>query len=168
MKIENITLRQLSMRLHAPSETSFGAVWNRNILIVETCADGIVGWGELTVMEGPYFNSETTGTAWHVMNDFIAPRVVGKTVNQAREIPALLQSIRGHEMAKAGVENSMWDIEAQALGVPLSSIIGGTRSEIVCGVSLGIQESPGKLITMIARELSSGYQRIKLKIKPGK
>jgi O-succinylbenzoate synthase len=167
MKIESITLRQLNMRLRAPFETSFGVAQDRNILVVETCADGMVGWGEMTVMEGPYFNSETTGTAWHVMHDFIAPLIVGTTINHASEIPSLLQRIRGHEMTKGGVENSVWDIEAQELGVSLSSLVGGTRREIACGVSLGIQESASKLIATIERELTSGYQRIKLKIKPG-
>ncbi len=156
------------MRLKAPFETSFGVTHDRRIILVEAIADGVAGWGEVTVGETPHFNSETTETAWHVISDFIAPSLVGKTIASASEVPALVQGIRGHQMAKAGVENAFWDIESQQKKLPLWRLLGGTQSEIACGVSLGIRESPDALIRKIEEELRSGYQRIKLKIKPGK
>ena len=168
MKIESITLREIRMRLKAPFETSFGVTHDRRIILVEAVADGVAGWGEVTVGETPHFNSETTETAWHVISDFIAPSLVGKTIASASEVPALVQGIRGHQMAKAGVENAFWDIESQQKQLPLWKLLGGTQSEIACGVSLGIRESPDALIRKIEEELRSGYQRIKLKIKPGK
>ncbi len=168
MQIEAITLRELRMRLKAPFETSFGVTQDRRILLVEVIAEGVSGWGEVTAMEAPSYNYETTDTAWHVISDFLAPRLVGKNLNQAREAGELFQGIRGHQMAKAGLENALWDIESQQKRVSLSRLLGGTLSEIPCGVSLGIRETPESLVRRVEEELESGYQRIKLKIKPGK
>jgi o-succinylbenzoate synthase len=168
MRIESVTLRELRMRLKAPFETSSEVTWDRRILLVEVGVDGLHGWGEITAAEDPYYNAETTETAWHVTRDFIVPSLIGKSVDKAAEIGTLLNSIRGHEMAKAGVENALWDIEAQQKGISLASLLGGTRQEIPCGVSIGIQPSISTLVAKIDCELRAGYQRIKLKIKPGK
>jgi o-succinylbenzoate synthase len=168
MKIESITVRELQMRLKFPFETSFGVTHTRRILLVEAIADGVSGWGEVTTGEAPFYNSETTDTAWHILSDFIVPLLIGKDVSAAAEVPELLTRIRGHQMAKAGVENALWDIEAQQKALPLSKLLGGELEEIVCGVSLGIRMSPQSLADKVAEELANGYQRIKLKIKPGK
>ena len=168
MKIEAITLREIHMRLKVPFEISSGVTHHRRIILVEAVADGVSGWGEVTAGEDPHFNSETTETAWHVISDFIIPRLMGQSFGSAREIPAMLSTIRGHQMAKAGVENAFWDIEAQQKKIPLWKLLGGTQAEIACGVSLGIRESPEALVRKIEEELRPGYQRIKLKIKPGK
>ena len=168
MRIEQIMLRELRMRLRAPFETSFGITQDRRILLVEVIADGLIGWGEITTIESPSYNSETTDTAWHIVSDFIAPVVVGQDVSAAGEFPALINGVRGHYMAKAGVENALWDIESQQKGLPLWKLLGGTKEEIACGVSLGIRDSPHALLNTVEEELHCGYQRIKLKIKPGK
>jgi O-succinylbenzoate synthase len=168
MKIETFRLRELHMRLKAPFETSFGVIQDRRILLVEMVADGITGWGEITTGETPSYNPETTDTAWHIISDFIAPILVGKLLEKASDFPALAAGIRGHEMAKAAVENALWDIEAQQKNMPLAKLLGGTRKEIACGVSLGIRESPQALVKRVEEELANGYQRIKLKIKPAK
>jgi O-succinylbenzoate synthase len=168
MKIESVTLREIRMRLKAPFETSFGVTQDRRILLVEVIADGISGWGEITTIETPSYNSETTDTAWHIVSDFIAPLLVGKDLLKAAEVSRSLEGIRGHYMAKAGVENALWDVEAQQKGMPLWKLLGGTRAEIACGVSLGIRENPRSLVSKVEEELGCGYQRIKLKVKPGK
>jgi O-succinylbenzoate synthase len=168
MKIEFIALREIHMRLNAPFETSFGVVQDRRILLVEVVADGVSGWGEVTAGEAPGYNPETADTAWQIITDFIAPLFVGKKFESASECPALMSHIRGHEMAKAAVENAVWDAEAQVKGISLSKLLGGTFNEIACGVSLGIQKNPAALLTCVDEELRSGYRRIKLKIKPGK
>lgn len=156
------------MRLKAPFETSFGVSHQRRIILVEVVADGVRGWGEVTASETPGYNSETTDTAWHVISDFIAPALIGKMVSSASDYPALLAAVRGHQMAKSGVENALWDAEAHLKGVPLSKLLGGTLDEVASGVSLGIRENPKSLVMKVEEELRSGYQRIKLKIKPGK
>jgi len=168
MKIEAIALREIHMRLKSPFETSFGTIENRRILLVELVADGASGWGEVTALETPAYNAETTDTAWHVISDFLAPSLVGKSVGGASELPSLMNHIRGHEMAKSGLENALWDAEARLKGLPLSKHLGGTMREISSGVSLGIRENPRSIVEAVEEELRSGYQRIKLKIKPGK
>src|SRR5438045_5849017 len=168
MKIERVLLREIRMRLKSPFETSFGTVQDRRIVLVEVVADGVSGWGEVTAGETPGYNAETTDTAWHVLTDFLAPVLIGKSISAASELPALMSHVRGHEMAKSGIENALWDVEAQLRGVPLYQHLGGTIEEIACGVSLGIRETPEALVKRVEEELASGYQRIKLKIKPGK
>jgi len=168
MTIETIVLREIRMRLKAPFETSFGVTQDRRILLVEVVVDGVSGWGEVTTVESPSYNSETTDTAWHIISDFIVPRLIGRNLNAAADAAALLSAIRGHQMAKAGVENAIWDAESQLKNIPLSKLLGGTLKEISCGVSLGIREDPQALVRKVEEELQSGYQRIKLKIKPGK
>jgi O-succinylbenzoate synthase len=167
MKIESITARELRMRLKAPFETSSSVTCDRRVLLIEVRSDGLSGWGEITVDVDPFYNSETTDTAWHILRDFIVPLTVGKTVATAQEAGILMSRIRGHEMARAGLENALWDIESQRQGVPLHELLGGTLTEIPCGVSLGIQPAVELVIAKVEQELAAGYQRIKLKIKPG-
>lgn len=168
MKIESIVLREIRMRLKSPFETSFGTVENRRILLVEVIVDGVSGWGEVTAGETPGYNSETTDTAWQILSEFVAPFLPDKTISHASDFPSLFTHIRGHEMAKSGIENALWDAEAKLSGISLSRLLGGSREEINCGVSLGIRENPKSLVARVHQELSNGYQRIKLKIKPGK
>jgi O-succinylbenzoate synthase len=168
MKIESIALREIHMRLKSPFETSFGVIQDRRILLAEVVVDGVSGWGEVTAGESPAYNAETTDTAWLIISDFIAPHIVGKALTAASEFPALVAHIRGNEMAKSGVENALWHAEALLKGVSLSKLLGGAVPEIACGVSLGIRENPQSLVKKVEEELRSGYQRIKLKIKPGK
>ena len=168
MKIEQIRLREIRMTLKAPFETSFGVTQNRRIILAEVVVDGVSGWGEVTASETPSYNAETTDTAWLMLSDFIAPTLNGKEIETASDVAGLLCSIRGHEMAKAAVENAIWHIESQQKNLPLWRLLGGTREEIACGVSLGIRETPEKLLEAVSEELARGYQRIKLKIKPGK
>jgi o-succinylbenzoate synthase len=168
MQIESIVVREIHMRLKSPFETSFGTVQNRRILLVEVLADGVSGWGEVTASETPGYNAETTDTAWHIISNFVGPLLPGRSFASASEFPELIGHIRGHEMAKSGVENALWDAEARLAGLPLSRLLGGGKQEIDCGVSLGIRETPQSLVARVEQELRNGYRRIKLKIKPGK
>jgi O-succinylbenzoate synthase len=168
MRVEEITLRKLQMRLKAPFETSFGVTHNRTLLLVEMRAAGLTGWSEITAMEAPVFNAETVSTATVVIREVLAPAILGKNFETASAMPAAFNHLRGHEMARAGLENALWDIEAQQKNLPLYKLIGGTRNEIPCGVSIGLQANPEVLREKVSAEVASGYQRIKLKIKPGK
>lgn len=168
MKILEIHARELTMRLVAPFETSFGVTEHRRILLIELITDEATGWGELTAGEAPFYNSETTDTAWLMLRQFLAPRLLGVTFDHPDEISAILTPIRGHEMAKATLETAAWDALARARNVSLASLLGATQPEIACGVSLGIHPTIDALLARITRELAAGYRRIKLKIKPGK
>jgi o-succinylbenzoate synthase len=168
MRVESITLRRLQMRLKAPFEASFGTTFNRPVLLVEMGADGVTGWSEVTATEGPFFNAESIDIAWLVIREFLVPLVLGRSLAAASEVRQCFAPVRGHEMARAGLENALWDIESQQRGLPLWKLIGGTQQEIACGVSLGLQSSPEKLLEKVAVELAAGYRRIKVKIKPSK
>jgi O-succinylbenzoate synthase len=167
MKVQRITLREIRMSLVTPFETSFGRVTDRRILLVETDVDGISGWGECVAGEGPFYAPETVETAWHILRDFAWPLVKGREFESASEVWASLEKIRGHNMAKGALESALWDAEARQRGIPLWKLLGGVRQEIPCGVSIGIKGTLEELVATVERELAAGYQRIKIKIKPG-
>jgi O-succinylbenzoate synthase len=168
IRIDKITLRQLRMPLVHFFETSFGRTYSRDIVLVEVESDGISGWGEATAGENPFYNEEWTESAWLILRDFVAPRVLKQEFASAAGVAARSAHIRGHLMARGGMEAAVWDLEARMLGVPLwKHIGGGSRREIPCGVSIGIQDSVDQLLGKIDTELKAGYQRIKIKIKPG-
>lgn len=169
MKLERLELRELEMPLLAPFETSFGRTTLRRILIVRAFdRTGAYGYGECTASEGPFFNHETIDTAWLITTKYIAPLLAQVRPGAASEVTESLSPIRGHRMAKGGVEAAVWDLEAKLRGVPLWRHLGGTQPVIRCGVSIGLQDSIEALMAKVSRELESGYQRIKIKIKPGK
>jgi o-succinylbenzoate synthase len=167
MKIEAIHLREVQMPLAHPFETSFGVTTGRRILLVELEADGLSAWGECVAGEHPYFSDEQVDNAWHITATELAPRLLGAEISSGRDCPTLFAQVRGHRMAKAALENAVWDLDAQQQGTPLAKLLGGTREIIPCGVSIGIQATPEKLMETIAKEVAAGYQRIKLKCKPG-
>ena len=167
MKLGKIVLREIRMPLVSYFETSFGRTTDRRIVLVEVQAEGASGWGEVTAPEHPLYNEETTETAWHIVRDYVAPRLLGRELGCAGEISGLLGHIRGHNMAKASVEAAAWDLEARLHGQPLWQHLGGRHQEIPCGVSIGIQGTVEALLERIQSELDAGYQRIKIKIKPG-
>jgi O-succinylbenzoate synthase len=167
MLIKRIDLREVRMQLLHPFETSFGVTLDRRIVLVRITDGVFVGYGEVTAGEGPFYSYETSDTAWHVLNDFIIPAAIGREIGNAADFHLLVPGIRGHNMAKAGLETALWDLEAKIRNVPLWKLLGGTRDTIDCGVSIGIQPAIDKLLLKIDAEVKAGYQRIKIKIKPG-
>jgi O-succinylbenzoate synthase len=168
MRLEKIILRQIRMPLVHFFETSFGRTTERSIVLVEAVGEGQSGWGEVTAGENPFYNEEWTASVWPILRDYAAPMVLRRELKCAADVAALTARIRGHLMARGGLEAAVWDLEARLAGEPLwKHIGGGARREIPCGVSIGIQESVPQLLDKIERELADGYQRIKMKIKPG-
>lgn len=168
MIISSIELREIRLPLIHFFETSFGRTTERRIILVRAIdADGAEGWGECTVGEGPFYSEEWTETAWATLKDFLAPMVVGQEIHDAPGVNEAMKKVRGNRMAKAAIETACWDLESRRAGLPLWQHLGGTREEIPCGVSIGIQDSPDLLLEKIEKELNAGYQRIKIKIKPG-
>lgn len=167
MKIEAVTLREIHMPLVHFFETSFGRTYSRRIVLVTMHCEGVDGWGECVVGENPYYSSEWIDAAWPTLTQHLIPALLGKSLGSARECPALLQKVRGHRMAKGGLENALWDAEARQKKLPLWKLLGGVLREIPCGVSIGIQDTVEQLLERIAAELAAGYRRIKVKIKPG-
>jgi o-succinylbenzoate synthase len=167
MRIDAIILRELHMPLVRPFETSFGVTRERRVLLAEVQSEGLTGWGECTANERPFFSGESTDTAWQVMAQELGPMLAAESPEHGGECPRIFRQVRDNPMAKAALENAIWDIEAQREGIPLAQLLGGVQETIACGVSLGIQSSIPALLDVIERELEAGYQRIKLKCKPG-
>ena len=167
MKIECIELHHVDMPLVHPFETSFEREVTRPCILVAVHGDGLTGWGECTAGAGPWYSSETIGTAWHVLRDFLIPAVLGQEVTSSADVVARFQRVRGHEMARAGLENAVWDLLAQAQGVSLAHMLGGQWERVPVGVSVGIEPTLDLLLERVTQYVAEGYRRVKLKIKPG-
>ncbi len=168
MKIESITLHHISMPLVAPFETSFGRETDRQCVLITLQAEGLTGYGECVATRDPGYNYETAGTAWHILREFVAPLVLGKDVLDARDFQKRVEGIRGHHLAKAGVEMALWDLLGKRDGKLLKEMFGGTREKVEVGVSIGIQSSAAALVRTVESYLQKGYRRVKIKIKPGR
>lgn len=167
MRIESIELRHIKMELVSPFVTSMGTEYDEEHIIVRVDAEGITGWGESVAEGTPFYSYETVGTAWHILKDFLIPSILGKDLSDVDEAIKLNEKVRGHMMAKAGLEAALWDAFAKTKKVSLSEMLGGVRKKVDVGVSIGIQSSVKGLITKVEGYLEEGYKRIKIKIAPG-
>ena len=168
MNIEKIILHHISMPLTAPFETSFGRETDRQCVVIELHADGLVGYGECVATRDPGYNYETTGTSMHIIKDFIAPLLFENDIKDALDFQDKVSRIRGHHLAKAGVEMALWDLLGKRDNKSLMEMFGGVRDKVEVGVSIGIQETPEKLLQTISDFVNQGYARVKIKIKPGR
>ncbi|MCL4269865.1 MAG: o-succinylbenzoate synthase [Anaerolineales bacterium] len=168
MKIESIILHHISMPLVSPFETSFGRETDRECVIIEIRSEGLTGYGECVATRDPGYNYETTGTSMHILKDFVAPLLLGQDVKDALDFQNRVIGIRGHQLAKAGVEMALWDLVGKREGKSLRQLFGGVRDKVEVGVSVGIQASPQKLVETVTEYVNQGYARVKIKIKPGR
>jgi O-succinylbenzoate synthase len=166
VKIDRMELIHLRMPLVRPFETSFGRVWEKETILVRVESGGIPGWGESPVAAAPGYSYETVQTAWHILRDFLAPRLKDIEIARAGPIAEFFGFVRGHPMAKAGVEMAVLDLFARREGKPLSALLGGRVQEIPTGVSLGIEARVSELLDQVRHAVARGYRRIKIKIKP--
>jgi O-succinylbenzoate synthase len=165
--VERLELRVLRLPLVRFFETSFGRVYDRTFMLVRLDGGGVTSWGECVADNDPYYSAETVETAWHITSAFLAPLVLGVEFDHPRDVFPALRRVRGHHMAKAAVEMAAWDLHARQAGKPLAAVLGGTRARVAAGVSIGIQDSLEQLLDRVSAELADGYQRIKIKVKPG-
>ncbi|MGB7875980.1 MAG: o-succinylbenzoate synthase [Anaerolineales bacterium] len=168
MKIDSLTLHHIRLPLVAPFATSFGSIDHKECILVELQAEGLTGYGESAVERDPGYNYETTGTAWHILKDFVAPLILRQDVADAADFQRRVASIRGHYLAKAGVEMALWDLLGKRDGISLKEMFGGQRDKVEVGVSIGIQESASALVSAAEGYVEQGYNRLKIKIKPGR
>jgi o-succinylbenzoate synthase len=168
MKIIRLDLYHLRMPLKSAFETSFGRINTRDCVLVEAYANGLVGYGECPADRDPGYSYETVGTAWHILQEFLVPAVLDHDVSSAKDLQHKMAFVRGHLMAKAGLEMALWDLLGKSQGQPLRSMLGGARKKVDVGVSVGLQESPNRLVEVVQGYLEQGYQRVKIKIKPGR
>jgi O-succinylbenzoate synthase len=168
MKIEKIQLNHLVMPLISHFETSFGRITTRDCIIIQLFSDGLIGYGECVADHDPGYAYETSGTAWHILTDFMIPKILGDNITSPDEFKFRVVGIRGHLMAKAGLEMALWDLLGKSKEKSLKELIKGEKEKIKVGVSVGIQDSTKELEKVVRKYLLEGYERIKLKIKPGK
>ncbi len=168
IQIEHIELRHFAMPLVAPFETSFGVETEREGLIVTLRGGGLAGWGEVVASHSPGYSAETVKTEWHILHDFIIPEVIGKEFSNIESLEKAYDSVRGHPMAKAGIQAALYDLLAKAQGKSLQKVLGGKGKTVKVGVSVGIQPTTEALVERVGKYLEDGYKRIKIKIKPGR
>jgi len=168
MRIERVELRHTKMELVSPFETSLGVENFEEHIMVRVDGGGLTGWGECVVEPAPSYSPETLVTAWHVLKDFLIPGIAGKDITGVPDALARSAWVRGHRMARAGLEAALSDLFARAAGISLSAFLGGNRKRISVGVSVGLQPSPAALVRTVAEYLADGYKRIKIKIAPGR
>ena len=168
MKIEHVDLFVVQLPLLRPFETSSSRKSYLEHILVKAYADGLVGWGEVACPSGPFYNEETTETCWHMLKDFLVPAVLGQTWERVEELVALYRKVKRNRFAKAGLEMAGWDLLAQAQGLPLARLLGGTRGEILSGVSLGMEADVEQLLALVEQYVGEGYRRCKCKIAPGR
>ena len=168
MKLEKIILTHLRMPLVSHFETSFGRIFDRDSILITVYSEGLVGYGECVADRDPGYAYETSGTAWHILKDFILPALYGKNVEGPADFRQKVKNIKGHEMAKAGVEMAIWDLLGKKEDKSLQTLFGGSKPKVVVGVSVGLQDTPNDLLHVIEGYLADGYGRVKLKIKPGR
>jgi O-succinylbenzoate synthase len=166
MRIDQIEIRHLALPLVHPFETSFGREELRETILVAVRSEGLTGWGEAATSAGPWYEYETVETCWHVLHDFLGPLVVGRDVAAVQDIARLMAPVRGHNLAKMGLESAVWDLFGQAQGQSISQLLGGTRQRVAVGVSIGVQSSLPELLDRIDGFWAQGYGRIKIKIRP--
>lgn len=162
MQIDRITLHHLRMPLVAPFETSFGRITDRECILIEVRSEGLTGYGECVADRDPGYAYETAGTAWHVLQDFIVPAVLGQDVPGPADFQRQVAQVRGHQMAKAGLELALWDLVGKQEGKSLRELLGGLRDRVDVGVSVGLQASPAALVETVGRYRAQGYGRIKI------
>ncbi|MEH7333498.1 o-succinylbenzoate synthase [Neobacillus drentensis] len=168
MKITDITIRHLKMKLKAPFTTSFGTFTDKDFLLLEARdEDGTIGWGESVAFHSPWYNEETLQTNWHMLEDFLIPLLLKKEMNHPDEVSELFAPIRKNNMAKSTIEGAVWDIYAQQTNQSLATALGGKKEKIEVGISIGIQKSIDDLVALVDEYVKEGYKRIKVKIKPG-
>ena len=170
--IDALVLREIRLRLVEPFRISSGLVEDRRILLVEMAGSGgsrtALAHGECVAGEHPNYSSETIDTAWLMIENELAARLLGRTFEHPREVhPALERDLRGHRMAKAALEMAAWELAARLAGEPLARLLGGERERVEAGVSLGIQESPEALVEKARASFARGYRKVKAKIRPG-
>ncbi len=168
MKFSKITLYPLKMPLVAHFETSFGRIYERECVLVKIESEGLTGWGECAADRDPGYSYETTGTVMHILKDFLLPLLVGQDVTDPADFQRRVAPVRGHHLAKAGVEMALWDLLGKRDGKSLRELFGGVKEQVEVGVSIGLQDTTADLLKVVERYVADGYRRVKLKIKPGR
>lgn len=165
--IKKIVLREVTMPLRTPFETAHGTTSQRRLIIIEVHAPPWIGYGEASPLEHPFYSEETVHTAWHILEDFLVPMVMESSWTKLRDIAEMIRPVRRNGMAKAGLESAFWDLAAKGADIPLADLLGQGKDRVPAGIALGIAPTVEALVSSVKDALNKGYQRVKIKIKPG-
>jgi O-succinylbenzoate synthase len=168
MIISEVSLYHLRMRLKTPFETSFGRSQERDCILVEAHAEGLVGYGECVADRDPGYSYETIGSAWHILQEFLIPAMLNLDLQSPNDLQKRMAPVRGNPMAKAALEMVYWDLLGKSETRSFQELIGGRGDRVQVGVSVGIQKTPQVLVGVVANYIDQGYKRVKIKIKPGR
>jgi O-succinylbenzoate synthase len=168
MRIDAVELFHVRMRLKHPFETSFGVEIDRDCVILHLLSEGMEGWGECVASNFPGYSYETVGTAWNMLVEFFIPQILGKQLITIEDYRRSIAHLKGHPLARAGLEMAIWDVMSKAQGVSLAQLFGGMQEKVAVGVSVGLEQDVQRILGEVETYLGQGYKRIKLKIKPGK
>jgi o-succinylbenzoate synthase len=168
MRLREVKLRHVRMKMKFPFSTSFGTFEDKEFILLEAMDEnGESGWGESVAFHSPWYNEETVKTNWHMLEDFMIPKLLNTDIEHPDEVSEILSGIRKNNMAKSTIEGAVWDLFAKQKGIPLAVALGGEKKEIEVGISIGIQDTVVDLVQLIEEHINEGYKRIKVKIKPG-
>lgn len=167
-QIDSMELFVVKLPLVEAFETSLAIETHKEAILLKLNSEGINGWGECVASPEPFFSSETNETALHIIRSFLLPLISKMNNFSLDEVLKAFERIRGHNMAKATVENALLDLLAKIRGIPLYKLIGGEKKDIMSGISIGIKEDTNELLKTIEKALRKKYHRIKIKIKKGK
>ncbi|HXM55675.1 MAG TPA: o-succinylbenzoate synthase [Candidatus Dormibacteraeota bacterium] len=167
MRIEHVELWEVPMRLRQPFRASTHAALELRHILLRVGGGGFEGWGEVTAPTDPFYLGETTGSAWHVLRDFLVPAVLGRPWRTVEELVGLYANVKDNTFARAGLEMAAWNLLAAERGCSVAELLGGTRRQVECGVSVGMEGDREALLATIARHREEGYRRVKVKIGPG-
>ncbi|SHI54190.1 O-succinylbenzoate synthase [Dethiosulfatibacter aminovorans DSM 17477] len=169
MKIDKIVLRKMKIEFRTPFEISSVRMKEKHFIMTEVHSGDKVGYGDCSALYHPFYNEETTNTAWIILSDYLVPMVLDKEeIDHPEEVYDMFKSVKRNKMAKAALDCAIWDLYAKEKGITLSEALGGTKKKVETGVSIGIKESPEELLKYVDGFVDQGYNRIKIKIKPGK
>ena len=143
MRIDEVSLYAVDNRLIVPFSASSHAARELTHVVVRMRSGDRVGWGECATPSDPYYLNETAKTAWHVLEDFLVPAVLGKELETVEGFASLWADVRGNTFAKAGLEMAAWDLLGRATGRSIRAMLGGTRTELLSGVAVGIERDLG-------------------------
>lgn len=169
MNFEKILLHRLKMKMKTPFTTSFGTQIDRYVTIVEIIDEnGLSGFGECVAGEDPLYSEEFMDSALVAIKKYFGPLLLQSNLSHPKEVTELFKPFKRNMMAKSGLETAVWDLYAKQQGLPLYKVLGGEKTEVEVGISLGLEKSDDIIIEKIREKVEEGYKRIKVKIKPGR
>lgn len=168
MIIKTATAELIRIPLKRPFVTGFGKIENKDLVIVKLKGEEITGLGEASTIYAPIYNHEDYKSVFYVIKKFLIPAVINKEFNSPEELIKELNFIRGNNIAKTGVETAIIDFYCRNKEISVKKFLGTKKDYVKVGISVGMENNYEKLKKKVNDAVNRGYERIKIKISPGK